>query len=382
MSLLASTYTLTDPGAAITAGAACTPVSANQVTCSGATVTSLNIDVRDMADSASQQAPTASTITGGAGSDLLSGGGGIDTLNGGADHDMLNGGGGNDTLNGDTGNDALIGGVGNDVFNGLAGTDVADYSARTAPVAADIDGIADDGEPGETDNVRTDVEDLVGGSGGDALIGSTTANTLRGGPGNDSLDGSDLADVLEGGPGADSLVGGTGTDSADYSARTAPVTADIDGSADDGEAGEGDNVGTDVEVLTGGSGNDALTGGALADTLNGGPGADALAGGDGIDTVNGGDGNDRFDGGTGGDSFAGGEGVDLADYSARTAPVTADLDGSADDGELGETDNIRTDVEDLLGGAGDDDLSGNVRDNRLDGGPGPDDLGGSWERTC
>ena len=109
------------------------------------------------------------------------------------------------------------------MLNGLGGTDVADYSARTAPVTADIDGVADDGEPGETDNVRTDVEDLVGGSAGDALIGGTTANSLRGGPGDDSLDGSDLDDLLDGGPGADSLVGGTGTDTADYSTRTANV---------------------------------------------------------------------------------------------------------------------------------------------------------------
>ncbi len=52
--------------------------------------------------------------------------------------------------------------------------------------------------------------------------------------------------------------------------------------------------------------------------------------------------------------------------------MTADLDGSADDGEPGEADNIRADVEDLRGGADDDDLSGNARDNQLDGGPGSD----------
>ena len=91
VSLLASTYTLTDPGAVITAGAGCSPVTASQVTCSGATVTSLSIDLRDMADSVSQQATTASTISGGAANDLLVGGGAIDTLNGGADNDTLSG---------------------------------------------------------------------------------------------------------------------------------------------------------------------------------------------------------------------------------------------------------------------------------------------------
>ena len=67
-----------------------------------------------------------------------------------------------------------------------------------------------------------------------------------------TLDGGDGNDRLAGGTGADAFVGGPGTDTADWSGRTQPVIASIDGAANDGEAGEGDNVGTDVE-LTGGT---------------------------------------------------------------------------------------------------------------------------------
>ena len=57
--------------------------------------------------------------------------------------------------------------------------------------------------------------------------------------------------------------------------------------------------------------------------------------------LNGDDGADILEGGAGGDTHAGGAGFDTADYSARTATVTADLDGAADDGETAEVDNVR-----------------------------------------
>ena len=98
--------------------------------------------------------------------------------------------------------------------------------------------MADDGEAGENDRIATDVENLTGGSANDRLTGSAGSNVLNGGTGND---------VLDGGLGADLILGGAGTDTADYSSRRAAVTADPDGAADDGEAGETDTVETDVE---------------------------------------------------------------------------------------------------------------------------------------
>ena len=245
----------------------------------------------------------------------------------------------------------LEGGAAGDVHSGGAGTDTADYSARTYAVTADIDGAADDGETAEADNVRPDVERLVGGSADDTLVGNAGANVLDGGDGDDSLD--------PGRGAADELIGAGGTDTVTYASRTLPVTADLDGVADDGEQGEGDRIATSVENLTGGSGNDRLTGSA------------------GVNTLNGGSGNDALDGGLGGDLLLGGAGTDAADYSSRTAAVTADPDGAANDGEAGENDLVETDVESFTGGAGDDVLVGATGTNFLVGGPGADVLDGA-----
>ena len=72
----------------------------------------------------------------------------------------------------------------------------------------------------------------------------------------------------------------------------------------------------DVEDLGGGSGNDRLTGSACVNS-----------------SLNGGSGNDVLDGGLGSDLLLGGAGTDTADYSSRTAAVSVDPDGAADDGE-------------------------------------------------
>src|SRR5439155_4973420 len=92
------------------------------------------------------------------------------------------------------------------------------------------------------------------------IFGSTGNDILTGGSVNDTLHGDNDNDILVGGLGADTLNGNAGTDTADYSARTNPVTVTLDGAANDGESGEGDLVSVDVENVTGGSGADTLTG--------------------------------------------------------------------------------------------------------------------------
>jgi Ca2+-binding RTX toxin-like protein len=348
------------------------PVGPNEVTCTG-TPTTLTIDSRDLDDRiVLGSGAIGATISGGAGDDVLTGGTGNDTINGGADADRIDGGAGTDTINGDAGDDALTGGAGNDIFNGGAGTDLADYSSRASAVTVTIDNTANDGGTGETDNVKIDVENATGGTGNDALIGYATANVLTGGPGQDSLDGDAGNDTLDGGVGSDVLAGAAGTDTVTYATRVDAVTVALDGLAGDGEPGEDDTIRNDVEAVTGGAGNDTLVGGALAETLSGGPGADTLRGEALADVLNGDDGDDVLDGGAGGDTHTGGTGFDTADYGARTATVTADLDGAADDGETSEADNVRPDVERLVGGAGDDTLTGNNATNVLAGGDGND----------
>ena len=328
------------------------------------------------------------------------GGDGPDTLTGDAGANDFYGWGSDDTIDGRGGAD--------DMF-GLDGIDTISYATHTQPLTVTLDGAAGDGAAGENDNAV--VEHVVGGSGDDSLTGSTSVNSIDGGPG---------ADVLDGGLGADALAGGEGIDRVNYALRAVPVTADIDGAADDGQAAEGDNIAADVENLTGGSGPDTLTGDGDANVLDGGTGADTLNGGSGTDTVTyasrttpvtadidgsaddgeaaegddiatdienltGGTGTDTLtgdpdanllDGGAGADVLNGGGGTDTATYASRTAPVTADIDGAADDGEAAEGDNVATDVENLTGGSGGDTLTGNASTNRLDGGPDADTLNG------
>ncbi|MBE2320592.1 lytic murein transglycosylase [Solirubrobacter sp. CPCC 204708] len=93
--------------------------------------------------------------------------------------------------------------------------------------------------------------------------------------------------------------------------------------------------------------------------------------GAGRDLVTGGGGADVFLAGAGNDTYAGGAGTDRVDFSARVAGVVVDL--AAGSGE-GDTFNG---VEDLVGGSGNDDLTGTGAANALDGGLGDDVLDGA-----
>jgi hypothetical protein len=73
---------------------------------------------------------------------------------------------------------------------------------RTGPT---LDDSPNDGEPGEADDVATDVDDVVTGSGPDDLTGSAGSNRLDGGSGEDFVDGGAGVDVLVGGEAADTL---------------------------------------------------------------------------------------------------------------------------------------------------------------------------------
>jgi hypothetical protein len=146
---------------------------------------------------------------------------------------------------------------------------------------------------------------------------------------------------------------------------------------------------TGVEmVVAGGDGNDRLTGGPLADTLDGGAGNDDLDGRDGADRLSGAAGDDFLQGALGTDVIGGGPGIDTAYFGPGRASITVTLDGVANDGAQGETDNVLNDVEDVTANADGDGLvtlrgddAGNVLDvdngvGRIEGGAGSDTLYG------
>ncbi len=293
----------------------------------------------------------------------------------------------------------LTGGPGVTVVDGceqVTGTEFADTFLGTPGADTVIGGGGDD--------------TVAAGGGADTVIGGPGADTLAGGPGDDTVSGGAGDDVLvEGdtaGPnGADVLRGESGTDVVSYQGRTAGVVVTLDNVPGDGAPGEADNaggiesaVGTDAgDVLVGNASVNHLRGLGGNDTLRTGAGGDAVEGGDGDDAITGGDGDDVLSGGAGADTFleeaaasgaddlSGGPGADTVDYRARSAALTVDVDGAAGDGESQEGDNVRTDVERVLGGsagdrltggAGSDALLGYGGDDVVDGGAGAGQLDG------
>ena len=155
---------------------------------------------------------------------VLDGGGGADvlrldrsvtvpaTLLGGGGDDRLTGGAAADLLGGGDGHDRLDGGAGGDDLSGGAGTDAVYYGTRTRGVTVGLGRFADDGEPGERDNARDDLEVVVGGAGDDVVTGTASHDIFYGNAGDDVLWGRGGDDVLVGGPSRDRLYGGGGAD--------------------------------------------------------------------------------------------------------------------------------------------------------------------------
>ena len=136
-----------------------------------------------------------------------------------------------------------------------------------------------------------------------------------------------------------------------------------------------------------GDGDDRVTGvGVMVLHANGGPGDDRLdatqaasaqlSGGDGADILMGGDGNDTLTGGPGPDAISGGARTDTVSYADHAAGVSVHLGGSTGDGAPGEGDSIANDVEQAVGGDGNDLLVGTDGPDHIDGGSGDDRLEG------
>lgn len=128
-----------------------------------------------------------------------------------------------------------------------------------------------------------------------------------------------------------------------------------------------------LNISVGDQSDEAIVNASTTATILGGGGEDFLVGGTKHDTLAGEDGNDYLLGGDGADSLSGGAGSDMASYEDHVDAVIADVgggtnDGSAEDGPEGARDNVQADVEGLIGGDGDDVLTGDGGANVLDGG--------------
>jgi Ca2+-binding RTX toxin-like protein len=193
---------------------------------------------------------------------------------------------GNGTLRGDAGNDALS--SGSSLFGSFGSTLIGGAGRDT----------------------------LIGRAGNDTLDGGDDNDRLEAGAGNDSLKGGNGRDMLLPGLGTDAVIeGGDGVDTVSYEDVTSDqgLSLSINGAADDGAPNEKDNIGADIENITGSpspdniigsdgvnviegdAGNDTIDPLKGNDFVSGGSGDDVITTRDGeIDAVNCGDGNDRL----------------------------------------------------------------------------------------
>lgn len=225
------------------------------------------------------------------------------------------------SVNGTPGNDVIEGGAGNDIIHGGDGNDL-----------------------------------VLGGGGNDTLYGDAGHNLLWGNGGNDTF---------VGGIGTDSFAGGAGIDTVRYDTSSAGVTVDLTSNTASGGAANGDTFNS-IENLTGSVLNDSLTGDSAGNHLVGGAGNDRIWGGSG---------NDTLDGGAGADNLAGGTGIDTVDYSASSLAVNVNLALGVGHGGDAEGDTLSA-IENVVGTAFNDVLTGSNIANHLSGGSGNDILVG------
>lgn len=271
--------------------------------------------------------------------DILTGSASPSVIDAMAGDDIVIGREANDIIYARDGDDRIVGGSGDDVIFAGSGNDIV---------------FAGDGD------------DIVfGGSGNDIIHGEGGNDTLFGEDDDDTfvatLDDGD--DVIDGGDGIDT-----------YDARTIETTI-VANLANARIVGS--DIGTDrvinVENVTSGSGDDVLTGDDADNTLTAGDGDDILTGSGGADTLSGEAGNDTFVAtlDDGDDVIDGGDGIDTYDASECLDSVTIDLSaGTATGLEVG--DDVLCDVENAVGGSGDDTLIANEDLNVMTGGAGND----------
>ncbi len=304
------------------------------------------------------------------------GGAGADSLDASATDRRIN-------AQGNGGDDVLVSGSGNDILNGGDGNDVLDAGGGSG--ADNVQGGAGDDNITVTlgDEENTLATDLVdGGADNDSLnviFVEPTPHDLvlrvsSNGDGSinivsEDLGGFTIAEQVNA-SNIENLTITAGEGALEFELDSLADTSLTDGVSFVGSSDADSFDGSSTDVATdqhGGAGDDNLLGGSANDLLEGGAGNDSLAGNGGDDLLRGGEGDDVLDGGSG---------VDTADYSDASTDLTIDLGlVSAQDTGAAGMDTL-VNVETVLGGSGNDVLTGNDADNTLEGGLGDDVLEG------
>lgn len=327
------------------------------------------------------------TLVGSAGNDTLRGRDGNDSLVGGADDDRLEGGEGNDTLIGGAGSDQLRGGNGNDLLDPGSNTDFDDIDAgagidtiQTASLGATSFlnvahySLSDSGIPQVITVNATGNATIDKGFQGTTTILNAEIPMLGYGLGIVGSNTGDIFDLDVSDGGYLEVTGGRGDDTFDLSASTGEVKFLFQRDANGAEATQGAIVNLTSGLVSndGFGGTDTITGGDQVDYLQvrGTAFADILAGSNGADSFDLRDGgNDTVDGGAGD--------RDQIRYHRLDTGVMVDLSaGTATaEGPDGFTHSLAN-IEWVQGSNFDDQIFGDLGDNRLRGQDGDDALWG------
>jgi serralysin len=228
--------------------------------------------------------------------------------------------------------------------------------------------------------IGTLIENAIGGSASDTILGNSLANTLIGGGGNDTLNGRSGADLMSGGIGNDTY----------FVDNAGDVVSEQTGAANDIDrvfSSVSLNL-SDVAHVKGLVENLTLIGNASVNATGNGA-ANALMGNSGNNILNGAGGNDQMAGGAGDDTYyvgsagdgvseSGGSGIDriistisYALSSAGGIVEKLELAGSA---AINGTGNSAANA--LVGNAAANTMTGNNGDDRINGRGGADVLAG------
>lgn len=314
----------------------------------------------------------------------------IENVTTGSGDDLLMGNGLNNLLNGGAGNDRYLLStavpLGVETLSDPSGTDTLDFTGSMSGLNVNL-GLTAQQTVGA--NLRlvlassSAFENVIGGNGNDRFIGNSSSNVFNGGPGNDTY-----VFTADSPQGTDTILEAGGLDTVTFAGTTAGVALDLGVTApqivNSNLTLVLPQLTPQIENLIGGSGNDTLTGNSLNNSLTGGPGNDTLAGGNGSDTY-------VFADAAAAETdtvieLVGGGSNDRLDFSATTTGVVANL---TLDATLATMTNrgVKTGAagqaayfEQVIGGSGNDTLTGNAANNLLVGGAGNDTVSGGTGR--
>ncbi|MDR3396383.1 MAG: calcium-binding protein, partial [Pandoraea sp.] len=258
--------------------------------------------------------------------------------------------GGNDTIVGGLNDDTIVSGTGGNNIDGNGGVNTVSYANAKAGVVVDLGAGTVTGGGVAADTVKH-IQKVIGSDFGDTIIGTTDTVGITGGAGNDTIKPGGALNVA--------IDGGGGVDTLSFEGTTGDVVANLKNGVFSGAGGNGTVV--NVENLIGGDGNDTLTGTTNTTSIKGGGGNDTFDPGGATNVV--------IEGGAGGNntlSFAGTKG----DVTANLK--TGEFSGADGNGRV-------SNVQNLIGGDGNDFLTGTTDTKSMTGGAGDDtfDPGGA-----